>query len=76
MGSSHIHHRGKILLSIGTPEQASSKINSLTANADKWTKYEEVKKAILFDNLTPFYPEEKFILDHLCWGAQESYEQI
>ena len=25
--------------------------------------YEEVKKAILFDNLTPFYPEDKFDLE-------------
>ena len=25
--------------------------------------FEEVKKAILFDKLTPFYPEEKFILE-------------
>ena len=35
-------------------EQASSKINSLTANADKWTKYEEVKRASLLEN----HPDE------------------
>jgi len=29
LGSSHIHHNGKILLSIGTPEQASSEIRKL-----------------------------------------------
>ena len=36
-------------------EQASSKINSLTANADKWTKYEEVKRASLLEN----HPEDE-----------------
>ena len=29
LGSSHIHHGGKILLSIGAPEQSSSKIRKL-----------------------------------------------
>ena len=36
-------------------EQASSKINSLSANADKWTKYEEVKRASLLEN----HPEDE-----------------
>ena len=36
-------------------EQASSKIDSLTANADKWTKYEEVKRASLLEN----HPEDE-----------------
>ena len=35
-------------------EQASSKVESLTANAEKWTKYEETKRASLLDN----HPEE------------------
>ena len=35
-------------------EQASSKIDSLTANADKWTKYEETKRASLLES----HPEE------------------
>ena len=35
-------------------EQASSKVESLTANADKWGKYEETKRASLLDN----HPEE------------------
>ena len=35
-------------------EQASSKVESLTANADKWTKYEEVKRASLLEN----HPED------------------
>jgi len=36
-------------------EQASSKVESLTANADKWTKYEEVKRASLLEN----HPEDE-----------------
>ena len=35
-------------------EKASSDINSLTANADKWSKYEEVRR----DNLLEKHPEE------------------
>ena len=35
-------------------EQASSKVESLTANAEKWTKYEETKRASLLEN----HPEE------------------
>ena len=35
-------------------EQASSKVESLTFNADKWTKYEETKRATLLEN----HPEE------------------
>ena len=35
-------------------EQASSKIEGLTANAEKWTKYEETKRATLLEN----HPEE------------------
>ena len=35
-------------------EQASSKIEGLTANADKWAKYEEGKRAFLLDT----HPEE------------------
>ena len=35
-------------------EQASSKVESLTANADKWGKYEETKRTSLLDN----HPEE------------------
>ena len=36
-------------------EQASSKVESLTANADKWTKYEETKRASLLEN----HPEDE-----------------
>ena len=36
-------------------EQASSKVESLTANAEKWTKYEEVKRASLLEN----HPEDE-----------------
>ena len=36
-------------------EQASSKVESLTANADKWTKYEEIKRASLLEN----HPEDE-----------------
>ena len=36
-------------------EQASSKVEGLTANADKWTKYEEVKRASLLEN----HPEDE-----------------
>ena len=36
-------------------EQASSKVESLTANADKWTKYEEPKRASLLEN----HPEDE-----------------
>ena len=35
-------------------EQASSKVEGLTANAEKWTKYEEGKRAFLLDT----HPEE------------------
>ena len=35
-------------------EQASSKIEGLTANAEKWTKYEETKRTSLLEN----HPEE------------------
>ena len=35
-------------------EQASSKVESLTANAEKWTKYEETKRASLLES----HPEE------------------
>ena len=35
-------------------EQASSKVESLTANADKWTKYEEVRRGSLLEK----HPEE------------------
>ena len=35
-------------------EQASSKVESLTTNAEKWTKYEETKRASLLEN----HPEE------------------
>ena len=35
-------------------EQASSKIDNLTANAEKWTKYEEVKRETLIES----HPEE------------------
>ena len=35
-------------------EQASSKIDNLTANAEKWTKYEEVKREALIQS----HPEE------------------
>ena len=35
-------------------EQASSKVEGLTANADKWAKYEETKRASLLEN----HPEE------------------
>ena len=31
-------------------EQASSKIENLTSNAEKWTKYEETKRASLLEN--------------------------
>jgi len=31
-------------------EQASSKVESLTANADKWAKYEEAKRVSLLEN--------------------------
>ena len=36
-------------------EKASSKIESLTSNADKWAKYEEVKRASLLEN----HPEDE-----------------
>ena len=36
-------------------EQASSKVEGLTANADKWAKYEETKRASLLEN----HPEEE-----------------
>ena len=36
-------------------EQASSKVESLTANADKWGKYEEAKRASLLEN----HPEDE-----------------
>ena len=35
-------------------EQASSKVESLTTNAEKWTKYEETKRASLLES----HPEE------------------
>ena len=35
-------------------EQASSKVESLTANADKWAKYEEAKRVSLLES----HPEE------------------
>jgi len=35
-------------------EQASSKLESLTSNAEKWNKYEETRRASLLDN----HPEE------------------
>ncbi len=35
-------------------EQASSKVNDLTANADKWTKYEETRRSSLLEK----HPEE------------------
>jgi hypothetical protein len=34
LGSSHIHHNGKILLSIGTPEQSSSAIRALAQDTN------------------------------------------
>ena len=36
-------------------EQASSKVESLTSNAEKWSKYEEAKRAVLLEN----HPEEE-----------------
>ena len=36
-------------------EKASSKIDSLSANADKWTQYEETRRATLLEN----HPEEE-----------------
>ena len=36
-------------------EQASSKLESLTSNAEKWTKYEETKRASLLES----HPEEE-----------------
>ena len=36
-------------------EQASSKVESLTTNAEKWTKYEETKRATLLEN----HPEDE-----------------
>ena len=36
-------------------EQASSKVEGLTANAEKWSKYEEGKRASLLEN----HPEEE-----------------
>ncbi len=36
-------------------EQASSKIENLTANADKWSKYEEAKRTALLES----HPEEE-----------------
>ena len=35
-------------------EQASSKVESLTSNAEKWTKYEEIRRTSLLDN----HPDE------------------
>ena len=35
-------------------EQASSKVESLTSNAEKWTKYEEIRRNSLLDN----HPDE------------------
>ena len=51
-------------------EQASSKINSLTANADKWTKYEEVKRASLLEN----HPEDE--MDSLSKLDLETLEYV
>ncbi len=36
-------------------EQASSKVESLTSNAEKWTKYEETKRASLLES----HPEDE-----------------
>ena len=36
-------------------EQASSKVESLTSNAEKWTKYEETKRVALLEN----HPEDE-----------------
>ena len=36
-------------------EQASSKVDSLTSNAEKWDKYEEAKRATLLEN----HPEDE-----------------
>nr|BAR34005.1 hypothetical protein [uncultured Mediterranean phage uvMED] len=36
-------------------EQASSKVESLTSNAEKWSKYEEAKRVVLLEN----HPEEE-----------------
>ena len=36
-------------------EKASSKIDSLSTNADKWTQYEETRRATLLEN----HPEEE-----------------
>ena len=36
-------------------EQASSKLDGLSANAEKWTKYEETKRASLLEN----HPEDE-----------------
>ena len=36
-------------------EQASSKVESLTTNAEKWTKYEKTKRATLLEN----HPEDE-----------------
>ena len=36
-------------------EQASSKVESLTSNAEKWSKYEEAKRAVLLEN----HPEDE-----------------
>ena len=51
-------------------EQASSKIDSLTTNAEKWTKYEEVKRASLLES----HPEED--REHLSNLDLETLEYV
>ena len=48
LGSSNVHHNNKIFLSIGTPEQRSSKIRALAQdNNSMFGKILEIKKTDL-----------------------------
>ena len=51
-------------------EKASSKVESLTANAEKWTKYEEVKRVSLLE----IHPEED--REHLSTLDLETLEYV
>ena len=51
-------------------EQASSKVESLTTNAEKWTKYEETKRASLLES----HPEED--REHLSNLDLETLEYV
>ena len=51
-------------------EQASSKVESLTANAEKWTKYEEAKRTTLLEN----HPEDD--REHLSSLDLETLEYV